>query len=140
MEWYIALFTCKTTADYIKCITCRHYIGVGTGGGHRGHVPPQVFSPCYVRSTKIKLCPPINKSSLYVLTIADFKHKYIYNISLPLLYLSYVPCSTHTTQTRIYTPVVLQVRQHPYLQYWTGSTVFENVLHLTIPGENTQTR
>ena len=32
MEWYI----CKTTAHcvfYIKCITCRHYLGVGTGGG-----------------------------------------------------------------------------------------------------------
>jgi len=99
MEWYIALFTCKTTADYIKCITCRHYIGVGTGGGHRGHVPPQVFSPCYVRSTKIKLCPPINKSSLYVLTIADFKHKYIYNISLPLLYLSYTGSVQHTPPT-----------------------------------------
>ena len=74
MEWYIALFTCKTTADcvfYMKCITCRHYLDVGTGGrpGHRGHVPPQVFSLCYVRSmytTKIKLCTPINKSSLYV--------------------------------------------------------------------------
>ena len=51
MEWYIALFTCKTTTHcvfYIKCITCRHYLGVGTGGGggggggrggYRGHVP-----------------------------------------------------------------------------------------------------
>ena len=39
MEWYIALFTCKTTAHcvfYIKCITCRHYLGVGTGGGGTG--------------------------------------------------------------------------------------------------------
>ena len=80
MEWYIALFTCKTTTHcvfYIKCITCRHYLGVGTGGGGggggggRGGVPgaraPQVFSLCYVRSmytTKIKLCSPINKSSV----------------------------------------------------------------------------
>ena len=43
-----------------------------------------------------------------------------------------VPCSTHHTHTRIYTPVVLQVRQHSYLQYWTCSTVFEDVLCLTI--------
>ena len=35
-----------------------------------------------------------------LLTVADFKHKYIYNITLPLSRL--VPCSTHTTHTSLH--------------------------------------
>ena len=73
------------------------------------------------------------------LTIADFKHLYLH-LTIPPISLLHWFHAAHTPHTHIYTPVVLQVRQHLYLQYWTCSTVFEDVLRLTIPGENTQTR
>ena len=60
MEWYIALFTCKTTAHSV--FSCRRYLDVGTGGGAPG-------TRCYVHSmytTKIN-CAPQSTSPLCML-------------------------------------------------------------------------